>query len=402
MKLKTPYNEKEVRMCHNNLSYRLLAIPILVFMVAAACQSTVATPAILPSSTPPKLPSASMTPPLPLTSQSTASVASSTQIITKETIKTSTPSLPPLITLLFTGQIVPGRCVQTGVETRGNADYIYDNVREVIGGADYAIGTLNGTLSDSSPKTGCTRTFILVGSPEQADAMKRAGFDAMSVATNHIKNCVLSNCGERTFWDTIENLKRVGIVPVGAGRNLAEAMRPVVFTVQGVRFGIVSLGEIEPMAFASQEKPGIAILNEDNLRAAIADARQVSDVVIVMPHWGPEYSAVPNWNQRKYAKIAAQAGADLVVGNHPHTVQAIQMINGVPVFYGLGNFVFDQYWSVEVSSSVILQVTFEGTHYKGYTLTPVISQMDGAVFLANKDQAAQILGTIEKASQGLH
>ena len=389
-------------MFHNKLSSHLFRTLILVFVITIACQSTLAIPTILPSSTPLQLPSTSKVPPPALSSQPPPSLASATPAITVEVTKTSTPSSPPLITLLFTGQIVPGRCVQTGVETRGNANYIYDNMRDLISGADYAIGTLNGTLSNSSPKTGCIRTFILVGSPEHADAMRRAGFDAMSVATNHIKNCVLSNCGVRTFWDTIENLKRVGIAPVGAGRNMAEAMQPVVFTVQGVRFAVISLGEIEPMAFASQEKPGIAVLNEDNLRAAIAAARRVGDVVIVMPHWGPEYSATPNWNQRKYAKIAVEAGADLVVGNHPHTVQAIQMINEVPVFYGLGNFVFDQSWSVEVSGSVILQVTFEGTHYKGYTLTPVISQMDGKVLRANKEQAAQILTSIEKASQKLH
>ena len=389
-------------MFHNKLSSHLFIALILVFVITIACQSTIATPTILPTSTPLQLPSISIVPPPVLASQPPPSLASATPAITVEVTPPPTPPSPPLITLLFTGQIVPGRCVQTGVETMGNADYIYDNIRDLISGADYAIGTLNGSLSNSSPKTGCIRTFILVGSPEHADAMRRAGFDAMSVATNHIKNCVLSNCGQRTFWDTIENLKRVGIAPVGAGRNLAEAMQPVVFTVQGVRFAVISLGEIEPMAFASQEKPGIAVLNEDNLRAAIAAARQVGDVVIVMPHWGPEYSATPNWNQRKYAKIAAEAGADLVVGNHPHTVQAIQMINEVPVFYGLGNFVFDQSWSLKVSGSVILQVTFEGTHYKGYTLTPVISQMDGKVLRANKEQAAQILTSIEKASQELH
>ena len=395
-------------MFHNKLSSHLFIALILVFVITIACQSTIATPTIppweflLPSSTPLQLPSISIVPPPVLASQPPPSLASATPAITVEVTTPPTPPSPPLITLLFTGQIVPGRCVQTGVETMGNADYIYDNIRDLISGADYAIGTLNGSLSNSSPKTGCIRTFILVGSPEHADAMRRAGFDAMSVATNHIKNCVLSNCGQRTFWDTIENLKRVGIAPVGAGRNLAEAMQPVVFTVQGVRFAVISLGEIEPMAFASQEKPGIAVLNEDNLRAAIATARQVGDVVIVMPHWGPEYSATPNWNQRKYAKIAVEAGADLVVGNHPHTVQAIQMINEVPVFYGLGNFVFDQSWSLKVSGSVILQVTFEGSHYKGYTLTPVISQMDGKVLRANKEQAAQILTSIEKASQELH
>lgn len=314
---------------------------------------------------------------------------------------TPSPEPPPEITLVFTGQIVPGRCVEAGVQARGEADSIYDAVRPLIQGADLAVATVNGTISEFSPKTGCVATFVLTGSPLHADAIQRAGFDAASVATNHIKNCNLSNCGNTAFFETLDNLNRVGVIPIGAGENLAEGLQPGLFDVKGVTFGIVSLGEIEPLAFASEDTPGIAVLTEENLRAAIQEARQEADVVIVMPHWGPEYTARPNWNQLTYAHIAVEAGADLVIGNHTHVVQAVQEIDGVPVFYGLGNFVFDQAWSTETTQSVILVVHFRGMILENYELIPAVAARDGVLRLAEGDEAADILERIEIASQSL-
>ena len=174
---------------------------------------------------------------------------------TPQPTATLTP-VPPTITLLFTGVIVPARCVQAAIDTRGSADYIFDEVRDLISGVDLAVGTLNATISDYPPHTGCIFTYVLVGGSTNADALQRAGFDLMSVATNHIKNCGLTDCGDRAFFDTLDNLRRVGITPVGAGNDLAEAMQPVVVTIQGVRFGIVSLGMVEPMAFAGKIPPG--------------------------------------------------------------------------------------------------------------------------------------------------
>ena len=307
----------------------------------------------------------------------------------------------PEITLLFSGQIVPGRCVEAGVQARGEADSIYDAVRPLIQAADLAVATVNGTISEYSPKTGCVVTFVLTGSPMHADAIQRAGFDAVSVATNHIKNCKLSNCGNRAFFETLENLRRVGVIPIGAGENLAEGLQPVYFDIKGVRFGIVSLGEIEPMAFAGEDFPGIAVLNEENLRAAIGAARKEADVVIVMPHWGPEYSARPNWNQLTLASIAVEAGADLVVGNHTHVVQAVQELGGVPVFYGLGNFVFDQAWSTETTQSVLLVVHYRGVNLESYELIPVGAARDGVLHLAEAGEAEEILKRIETASKDL-
>jgi poly-gamma-glutamate synthesis protein (capsule biosynthesis protein) len=303
--------------------------------------------------------------------------------------------------LLFTGVIVPARCVQAAVDEKGDADYIYDHVRDVISGADLAVGTLNATISDYPPLTGCVVTYVLVGDSRNADALGRAGFDVMSVATNHIKNCGIGDCGDRAFFDTLNNLNRVGILPVGAGENLSEAMEPVVVTIEGVRFAIVSLGQLEPMTFASEDTPGIAVLDDDNLRTAIANARQVADVVIAMPHWGPEDTPNPNEYQLHFAQVAVDAGADLVVGNHTHVVQAIQQINGIDVFYGLGNFVFDQTWDLAHQQGVILLITFEGDQYLGYELIPTHVDGDGTVHIAGAGEATEVLERIQAASDKL-
>jgi len=315
--------------------------------------------------------------------------------------ETSTPLPTPDITLLFTGVIVPARCVQSSIDARNNADYVYDNVRDIIKSADLAVGTLNTTLSDLSTHTGCIQTYVLVSDSRSARAAAKAGFDVMSVATNHIKNCTGTSCDDnynRAFFDTLDNLRANNILPVGAGKDEGEALQPVMVDVKGIRFGFVSLGMVEPMVFAGENKPGIAPLTDDNLRSAIAAARKVSDVVIAMPHWGPEDTSDPNSYQLHFAQVAVDAGADVVVGNHTHVVQAIQNLNGIDVFYGLGNFVFDQNWDLAHQQGVILLLHFRGKEYTGYDLIPTHVDFDGTVHIAGKDEAATILQRIKDAS----
>lgn len=307
----------------------------------------------------------------------------------------------PVTTLLFTGNIVPARCVQAAIDEHQNYDYPYEEVRHILQTADFAIGTFNATLSEVAPRTGCVPTFVLVGDPQNADALARAGFDAMSVATNHIKDCGLTTCGDQAFFETLENFKRVGILTVGAGKNETEALQPIVLTANGVRFGIVSLGQHEQGGvFADAEKPGIARLSEENISKAIQLARQIADVVIFLPHWGPEDQSTPTWIQRGLAQKIVAAGADLVVGNHTHVVQGYQTLDGVMVFYGLGNFVFDQDLN-DHQQAVILIVRFQGKELLDYTFIPTHVDEDGRVHLAGDAEASEILQRIEAASQNL-
>lgn len=378
---------------------------LLIFILFSACipQSN---PNPLTTPDPEPLPTLTDTPnptPAGLTETSTPyplpPIPSSSPFPSASPLPSSVPS--NLTTLLFTGVIVPARCVQAAIDEHDDPDYPYAEVREIIAQADLAIGTLNATISEYPARTGCVSTYVLVGGSENADALARAGFDVMSVATNHIKNCGASNCGDRAFFDTLDNLRRVDILPVGAGENLAHAMQPVVITVNGVRFGIVSLGQIEPLAFAGQTTPGIAVLNDENLREAISTAREVADVVVAMPHWGPEDVPTPNWIQRDLARVAVEAGVDLVVGNHTHVVQAVEEVDGVMVFYGLGNFVFDQTWARDHQQGVILQVRFEGDRFAGYEFIPTHVDGDGRVHIAEANEATEILDRIAEVSRNL-
>lgn len=370
-----------------------------LIVLLAACQQS-PSPTTSPEGSPPSSsPTTTATRPVATPTDTLEPTISPSDIPSPTSTYTPTPI--PQTTLLFTGVIVPARCVQAAMDDYQDSDYLYDDVRDVIKGADLAIGTLNATISDYPPRTGCVPTYVLVGGSENADALERAGFDMMNVATNHIKNCGLTNCGDRAFFDTLENLNRVGITPIGAGEYLQQALEPVVVEMNGVRFGFVSLGQLEPIAFAADDTPGIAVLTEENLRSAILAAKNVSDVVIVMPHWGPEDVPVPNWSQRDLAQVAVEVGADLVVGNHTHVVQAIQEIDGVQVFYGLGNFVFDQNWDLHHQQGVILIATFEGTQLVDYNLIPTHVDFDGRVHIAGEQEAAQILERIADVSRSL-
>jgi hypothetical protein len=372
---------------------------IMLVLQLVACQGTVIGD--------PSFSTASMTPfpsvtifPSPTSNLVTTATLPVTTLIPTDS-PTPAPTSEPIITILFTGVIVPARCVQAAIDEASNSDFIYDEVREIIQTADLAVGTFNATASDFPPHTGCVPTYVLTGSPENTDAMQRAGFDAMSVATNHIKDCGIMTCGDRAFFDTLDNIKRVGIHAVGAGRNLAEALQPVVLNIHGIRFGIISQGQIEQGGvYATIDQPGIAVLNKENIISAIQATQEVADVVIFMPHWGPEDMATPNGIQQNLAHQIVEAGADLVVGNHTHVVQGLQSIDGVPVFYGLGNFVFDQ-WRRQNQQGVILIVTFKGSQLIDYQLIPTHVEGNGVVHVAGEEEAKEILDRIQEASQYL-
>lgn len=324
-------------------------------------------------------------------------------------IRTQIPTIPPIPTqtslpttvLAFTGVIVPARCVQEEIDQRGNADYIYDEVRSILQSADITVGVYNATMSDQVTYVGCENSWELVGSSNNADALKGAGFDLMSVATNHIKDCGKKYCGDTAFFDTLRNLERVGIQSVGAGKNLAAAKKPAVIEVNGIRFGFVSLGEVNERVYADAATPGIAVLTRGNLLSAIADAQTMSDVVIVLPHSGPEDYPEVTPQQKYWARHAVEAGAALVVTTHAHILQGYQILQGVPVFYSLGNFVFDQIWSRDHQQGAILLVTFVGEEISHFELIPTVVDQDGTVHLAEGDEKLEILERIDVLSREL-
>ena len=233
--------------------------------------------------------------------------------------------------------------------------------------ADLALVNHEGPAPDTSSyhPTGLTFTFdqrLEVG-------LRRAGIDVVSLANNHIRNA-----GSAGVTQTIRALRTVGIAAVGAGRNLKAARQPAWFTVDGVRVAILAYDAIDlAAAGATDTRPGAAPLDLRGCRADIAAARAAgADVVIVVPHWGVEYTSRPTALQRRQAAALIADGADVVLGSHPHWAGAIEAIGDGLVVYSMGDFIFDLPRSEQTEEGLIVELTFVGRHLAQIDLHPTI------------------------------
>ena len=312
------------------------------------------------------------------------------------------PTVEPVTRLLFTGDLIPARCTLAKIrDLGGDFTLPFQPLHDLLTSADITIGTLDSTASDAGTPFGCIETFSLAAPAAAVDGFKYAGYDVIANAANHIKDCGTASCGDQALLETDANLRAAGIKPVGTGKNLVEARAPAVVVRNGVAFAFLAYDDIAPYYHATEDGAGAAPLDPDTIAEDVANARKVANVVIVVPHWGIEYTTEPSDRQRAFARAAAAAGADMVVGNHPHSVQAHERIGDTFVAYALGNFVFDQSWSLETQQGAPLEATFTGTRLTATRYIPIHIYDQYQPRLAPPDEAQQILDRIETASSAL-
>ena len=189
----------------------------------------------------------------------------------------------------------------------------------------------------------------------------------------------------------------------GAGKNIAAAHKPAMLNVGGVTVAILGYDTIAKYYAAGPSKPGSAQLTAAGVKADVAAARAAgADVVIVYPHWGTEYKAAPFPAQQRLARAVIDAGADMVIGNHAHWVGAMEVYKGKPIWYALGNFVFDQDWSEPTSEGMLLELTFNGKSLSQVVLHPtVILDKSQPNFLDPAGDGRVVLGQLYDASKKL-
>ena len=172
---------------------------------------------------------------------------------------------------------------------------------------------------------------------EALPLMAAAGVEVASLANNHS-----GDFGPQALLDGIDNLRAVGIHPVGAGADLEEANQPVLFELEGWRVAVLGFSLITggPGWFATSSRPGVAPATMENITAAVGAAAEVADIVIVTVHWGEEGFLRPTGGDRLRARAMIEAGASVIVGHRPHRLQPLEIVDGVPVFWSLGNFVW--------------------------------------------------------------
>lgn len=226
----------------------------------------------------------------------------------------------------------------------------YGSVGRALKSADLSFGNLETVVSNRGEPF--EKEYNFRAKPAALAGLARAtGIDALNLANNHT-----GDYGAEGLLDTIGAVKRNGIQPIGAGRNLRQALQPRVVKRLGLRVAFVGFSEIAPIEFsAGADRPGTAWANPSEIVAAVRAARRKADIVIATFHWGIELQTLETQRQRDLADVAVKAGAQIVIGAHPHTLEPVRRQGGALVAYSLGNFVFDAH-SPDTTSTGILRL----------------------------------------------
>lgn len=252
-----------------------------------------------------------------------------------------------LVEVIAVGDVMPGR----GLDGRHG---IFDHVAAELGGADLAIGNLEGVMA-VDPTVMITPSLFIP--PRAAVSLVEAGFDLLSQANNHSLDA-----GPSGLVETARRLQEAGVQPI-------QSSSPLVRETRGLKIAFLAWNEITP-ADSHQSK-------ETGLLQTLRAVRRSADVVIVLVHWGQEYQRHPSFAQRRLAVELLQAGADVILGSHPHVVQDLAMVKSENpesrpqlVAYSLGNFVFDQGWD-DTTQGLALRLSFDRQGLRAAQVLPL-------------------------------
>lgn len=267
------------------------------------------------------------------------------------------------IAIVLVGDIMLNRGVEYMSKKEGGEDFRFPflKIADDLKGADILFGNLEGPISDKGEKVDSIYSFR--AEPRVSEGLTFAGFDILSIANNHI-----FDYGREALEDTFLRLKEAGIDYVGGGFNEVEAYSPIIKEVNQTKIAFLAYTNLgSPYWAATEIDPGIAWVdwqNMEKVKKDIQKAKSQADILIVSLHSGEEYSFEPTQFQIEFSKSAIDAGADLVLGHHPHVIQRNEKYKNGYIFYSLGNFVFDQGFFEETMRGQILKVLIENGKIK--------------------------------------
>ncbi len=277
-------------------------------------------------------------------------------------------ALEPTFTIAVAGDIILGRTVHRIMERSGDWAAPFRAVAPLLAGADLTVADLECALTSSFAPPDDPFTMRFMTFPQAVEGLLLAGIDAVSLANNHSMDF-----GAQGMRDTLATLEAHRIAHCGIGETLEAARRPALLDVAGTTIALLGYDGISAAWYgAGEDWPGTAPLAVEYVIEDVSAAAGLADIVIPFFHWGIEYTLVPTEEQRRIARAAIDAGATLVLGSHPHWLQGFEFYRGKPMFYSLGNFAFDQEWSLETKQGVILRLHFSGARLLTFSLEPVM------------------------------
>ncbi len=283
--------------------------------------------------------------------------------------------------IILVGDIMLSRAVGKKMNSVNNFNFPFLKISDTLRGADFVFANLEGPISNGGKNQGSVYSFR--ADPKVIDGLVFANFGVLSLANNHIWDY-----GQSALLDTFKNLKNAGILYVGAGENSAKANELAIKEVRGNKIGFLAYTDLYPKSFeAGKNYPGISNFDLKNILNKISQAKASStvDFLLVSLHWGDEYADVPTDKQKEIARQLIDAGADIIIGHHPHVVQQFESYKNGLIFYSLGNFVFDQNFSEETMSGYLVKIKLLDKKIKDWSISGTI---------INKDFQAELDGLV--------
>lgn len=276
----------------------------------------------------------------------------------------------------------------------GIHDCISPELIQIMRDAD--IMCINNEFTYSTGGAPLSKTYTFRAHPSRVDILKELGVDIVTLANNHVYDY-----GEQALIDTMETLKQADIFYCGAGYNLDEAMTPVYFEIDGKTIAYVAASRAEKNKVtpqAAEDSPGILHCYDTELFIqTIKEAREKSDYVIACVHWGTEFTHELEDVQLATGREYLDAGADMVIGAHPHCLQGIESYDGKYIIYSLGNFWFNG----QDIDTMLLNIHFYGDKTEEFIeleVVPALQTYNTTKFITEQSEKERIYSLLEDIS----
>jgi poly-gamma-glutamate capsule biosynthesis protein CapA/YwtB (metallophosphatase superfamily) len=294
-----------------------------------------------------------------------------------DTAWTATLSAKKTVTLIATGDVLAARMVNLKSIQAQDFTWAFAKTAERLSMGDLTFINLETPLLENCPTQ--TTGFIFCGDPRHVEGFKKAGVDIVNIANNHIGNYGLAGVEET---EQILN---------SAGFKISGRSDPSVIEVKGQKFAFVGFNEVDL-------QPGINLSEPHIVQEKMLLAKAQADVVIAAFHWGAEYTYEPTWHQRELAQLAIDAGADVIIGHHPHWFQSIEVYKNKPIVYSHGNFIFDQEWSKETKEGIVGKYIFYDGELIDIEFWPVLIENYGQPRWMEGSEKERVLKLLKEKS----